>query len=69
VPAEPVTALRAQHDARGLRVDARTTCATEFGARLNLVWAIDVLHPLARQPSIVVPTAALDPIDEEMLEA
>jgi hypothetical protein len=65
VPAQPVTALRAQHDARGLRVDARTTCATEFGARLNLVWAIDVLHPLARRPSIVVPMAGPDRVGED----
>jgi len=47
VPGDPVTALRACHDAQGLRVTARTGCATWLGERLNVTWAIDVLHPLA----------------------
>src|SRR6267378_1042910 len=47
VPADPVTALRACHDAQGLRVHARTGCPSWLGEGLNVTWAIDVLHPLA----------------------
>ena len=49
VPADPVEALRAQHDAQGLRLNARTTCPSWLGERLDLVYAIDVLHPLANR--------------------
>jgi hypothetical protein len=51
VPADPVGALRARHAAQGLHLDARTTRPRWLGERLDLVWAIDVLHPLARRPS------------------
>jgi 5-methylcytosine-specific restriction endonuclease McrA len=47
VPAEPVKALQASNDAHGLRVHARTGCPTWLGERLDVVWAIDVLHPMA----------------------
>jgi hypothetical protein len=47
VPADPAVALRARHAADGLQVEARTTCATGLGGRLDLGWAIDVLHPAA----------------------
>ena len=47
VPADPVQALRAQHDAQGLRLHAWTTCPGWLGERLDLGWAIGVLHPLA----------------------
>jgi hypothetical protein len=47
VPADPVGTLRAQHAAQGLRVHARTTCPGWLGERLDVGWAIDVLHPRA----------------------
>jgi len=47
VPADPVEALRAQHDAQGLGLHARTACPGWLGERLDVGWAIDVLHPLA----------------------
>src|ERR687888_500930 len=47
VPADPVPALRAQHEAAGLLLHARTACAGWLGERLDVGWAIDVLHPLA----------------------
>src|SRR5438105_9765912 len=47
VPEDPVEALRARHDAQGLRVTARTGCPSWLGEGLNVGWAIDVLHPLA----------------------
>jgi hypothetical protein len=53
VPGEPVAALRAQHDAEGLRVDARTAMPGWLGEGLDVAYAIDVLHPLAQQPSAV----------------
>jgi hypothetical protein len=47
VPADPVAALRARHAAEGLRLHARTGLAGWLGERLDVGWAIDVLHPLA----------------------
>jgi hypothetical protein len=48
---DPVKALRASHDARGLRISARTACPSWLGERLNVGYAIDVLHPLAQRPA------------------
>jgi hypothetical protein len=47
VPADPVGALVARHAAEGLRLDARTGCPKWLGERLDVGWAIGVLHPLA----------------------
>jgi 5-methylcytosine-specific restriction endonuclease McrA len=47
VPADPVGALEARHAAEGLRLDARTGCPKWLGERLDVGWAIGVLHPLA----------------------
>jgi 5-methylcytosine-specific restriction endonuclease McrA len=47
VPADPVGALRARHEAQGIQVHARTGCPGWLGERLDVGWAIDVLHPLA----------------------
>jgi hypothetical protein len=47
VPAEPLEALREYHEAAGLRLHARTGCAGWQGERLDMGYAIDVLHPLA----------------------
>lgn len=46
---DPVTVLRATHAARGLRLDARTACPLWLGERLDVGWALDVLHPMARR--------------------
>ncbi len=54
VPADPVETLRAEHEARGLRVHPRTGCAGWLGERLDLGWAIDVLHPLANANGVMV---------------
>jgi len=48
VPCDPVMVLRAWHDAEGLILHARTATPDWLGERLNVGWAIDVLHPLAR---------------------
>ena len=48
VPADPVGVLRAWHDAEGLVVHARTAMPRWFGERLDVGYAIDVMHPLAR---------------------
>jgi 5-methylcytosine-specific restriction endonuclease McrA len=48
VRGDAVKLLRARHDALGLRVHARTACPSWLGERLDLGWAIDVLHPLAQ---------------------
>ena len=49
VPDDPVQALRARHEAAGLHLHARTTCPSWLGERLDVGWAIDVLHPRALQ--------------------
>jgi hypothetical protein len=53
VPEDPVQALRARNAADGLHLHARTTCPGWLGERLDVGWAIDVLHPRAlRRPAI-----------------
>ena len=47
VPTDPVNALRSEHIAQGLHLHTRTGCAGWLGERLDVGWAIDVLHPLA----------------------
>ena len=49
LPADPVAALRERHEAAGLRLHARTTRPSWLGDRLDLGYAIDVLHPLAQR--------------------
>ena len=50
VPDDPVQALRAMNEAVGLRLHARTACPGWLGERLDVGWAIDVLHPRALEP-------------------
>ena len=47
VPADPAAAIRAQNAAQGLQLHARTGLPQWFGERLDVRWAIDVLHPRA----------------------
>jgi hypothetical protein len=47
VPADPIETLRAGHRAQGLTLDSRSLTPSWLGERLDLGWAIDVLHPLA----------------------
>ncbi|HEV8438655.1 MAG TPA: DUF222 domain-containing protein [Methylomirabilota bacterium] len=49
-PADPVGSLRMRHESQGLRLNARTACPSWLGERLDVGWAIDVLHPLAARP-------------------
>ncbi len=58
VPADPVQVLQTRHVAQGLHLHARTTCAGWLGERLDVGWAIDVLHPLAAGPPGSLPPAA-----------
>jgi hypothetical protein len=48
VPGEPVKVLRARHDAAGLVLNARIATPGWLGERLDVGWAIDVMHPAAR---------------------
>jgi 5-methylcytosine-specific restriction endonuclease McrA len=50
VPPDPVAVLRARHEAAGLHLDPATATPDWFGERLDVGWAIDVLHPLAGRP-------------------
>jgi hypothetical protein len=51
VHGDPVEILRARNEAAGLQLHARTTCPGWLGERLDLGWAISVLHPLATRPT------------------
>jgi hypothetical protein len=48
VPGDPVGALRARHEADGLVLRARTAIPGWLGEPLDVGYALDVLHPLAR---------------------
>jgi hypothetical protein len=48
VPSDPVRALRARNGAQALDIHARTSMPGWLGERLDVGYAIDVLHPLAR---------------------
>jgi hypothetical protein len=50
VPADPVQRLRARAESEGLVLHATTATPGWFGEPLDVRWALDVLHPLARQP-------------------
>ncbi len=50
VPPDAAAVLAAAQQARGLAIDARTGCPSWLGERLDLAWAIGVLHP-ATQPA------------------
>jgi hypothetical protein len=51
LPTDPVLALKMRHEEQGLRLHARTTLPGWLGERLDVGWAIDVLHPLAKRRS------------------
>jgi hypothetical protein len=52
LPADPVEVLQAEHSAQGLQLHARTGLAGWLGERLDVGWAIDVLHPLATRATV-----------------
>jgi len=60
---DPVQALRARHEVQGLRLHARTAIPVWLGDRLDVGWAIDVLHPLAQASRCQDPPAS-EPWDE-----
>jgi hypothetical protein len=49
VPDDPVAAVRGENETRQVRITARTACARWLGERLDVGWAIDVLHPRAAE--------------------
>jgi len=49
---DPVLVLRATNEIEGLHLNARTAMPAWLGERLDLGWAISVLHPLALKPGI-----------------
>jgi hypothetical protein len=48
VPAAPAEAMQARNEAAGVQIGAHTSTPSWLGERLDLGYAIDVLHPLAR---------------------
>jgi hypothetical protein len=57
VPANPTDTMRAQNDARGVQINARTSTPGWQGERLDVGWAISVLHPRAQSDGIRTPGA------------
>jgi 5-methylcytosine-specific restriction endonuclease McrA len=53
VPADALRALRDTNLAEGFHIDAQTARTAWLGERLDVGWAIDVLHPRAAAPSSV----------------
>ncbi len=47
IPDDPVATLVERNNEAGLRLDGRTLCPTALWERLDVGWAIDVLHPMA----------------------
>jgi hypothetical protein len=47
VPGDPVKKRQATNEARQLRIHARTACPSWLGERLDVGWAVAVLHPRA----------------------
>jgi aromatic ring-cleaving dioxygenase len=50
VPADPIPTLHEQHAALGIRLHPRTACPRRLGERLDVGWALAVLHPRAVGP-------------------
>jgi 5-methylcytosine-specific restriction endonuclease McrA len=53
VPHDPAQVIRTTNEAAGLRLHARTACPGWRGERLDVGWAIDVLHPRALRPRAI----------------
>jgi hypothetical protein len=47
IPSDPAHAIRARNEAEHLRLHARTATPAWLGERLDVAYAMDVLHPLA----------------------
>src|ERR671919_84552 len=63
VPGDPVEIIRARHEAAGLALHARTATPGWMGERLDVGWAIDVLHPLALRPQAAYAFEGEPPLD------
>jgi hypothetical protein len=48
-PSDPVSAVKIHNEAAGVAVDPRTATPTWQGERLDVRYAMDVLHPLANE--------------------
>jgi hypothetical protein len=60
-PTAPAERLRTDNEALGIRIDAHTSTPSWLGERLDLGYAISVMHPLACRPSVSsgVPASAV----------
>ena len=52
-PAAPGERLRADNEALGIHIDGQTSMPSWLGERLDLEYAISVMHPLACRASVV----------------
>jgi hypothetical protein len=66
LPGDPVERLRATNGAAGVSPQAQTATPRWLGARLDVGYAIDVLHPRAIEPA--EPVKAIDLGGAERIE-
>ena len=64
LPGDPVAAIRAQNERTGLALHARTAIPGWLGERLDVGYAIDVLHPLAAPGVVASSRARITPIHQ-----
>jgi hypothetical protein len=60
VPQEPVGTLVSRNRENGIEIHARTSCPEWLGERLDVGWAIDVLHPLATRERCATAAACVE---------
>jgi hypothetical protein len=58
VSADPIDEVRKENEANGLQIDPTTLKPLWSGEKLNLRWAIDVLHPKSNAGPPAEPPAA-----------
>ena len=58
MPRDAVGVIRAQHETQGLALHPRTAMPGWLGERLDVGWAIDVLHPRVIGPTETGPEAS-----------
>jgi hypothetical protein len=61
LPADAVAVIRARNEQSGLALHAQTARPDWLGERLDVAYAIDVLHPRARERSCLTEANAPDP--------
>ena len=65
-PDDPVQTLRARHAAQGLHLHPRTGISRWYGERIDMGWAISVMHPRARHAECVEGSLLCAPVNDRV---